>query len=120
MTLKELFKSIADAIRSKEDTVELINAEDFPGRITTLPSGEPDWIKEVETMKGLFENNNTVTRIDMSSIKNINKVISLSCMFRNCRSLAEVDLSNLNTSNVTDMSNMLEGCVELTSLNLGN
>ena len=30
MTLKELFKSIADAIRNKEDTVELINAEDFP------------------------------------------------------------------------------------------
>ena len=61
MTLKELFKSIADAIRSKEDTVELINAEDFSGRITTLPSGEPDWIKEVTDLSSLFDNNNTVT-----------------------------------------------------------
>lgn len=37
-----------------------------------------------------------------------------SWMFNNCPSLTNLDLSNFDTSNVTDMSNMFDGCSNLT------
>ena len=41
---------------------------------------------------------------------------NMSGMFENC--LLVVDLSNFDTSNVTNMSNMFYGCRDLSSLNL--
>ena len=41
-------------------------------------------------------------------------------LFRNCSSLTSLNLSNFNTSSVTDMSQMFLGCSSLTSLNLSN
>lgn len=37
-------------------------------------------------------------------------------MFQNCRSLTSLDLSGLDTSNVTNMSSMFASCRSLTSL----
>ena len=41
-------------------------------------------------------------------------------MFRNCNALTKLNLSNFNTQNVTDMSDMFHCCYSLTSLNLSN
>lgn len=41
-------------------------------------------------------------------------------MFFGCNSLTSIDLSNFDTSNVTDMNNMFHGCKALTSLDLSN
>ena len=41
-------------------------------------------------------------------------------MFYNCTVLASLDLSNFNTSNVTDMSSMFAFCYNLTTLDLSN
>ena len=41
-------------------------------------------------------------------------------MFFNCRSLKELDLSNFNTNNVTNMSYMFNECKSLKELNLIN
>ena len=41
-------------------------------------------------------------------------------MFYDCSGLTALDLSNFNTSNVTDMSGMLWYCSALTSINLSN
>ena len=41
-------------------------------------------------------------------------------MFRNCSSLQSLDLSNFDTSNVTDMQYMFEKCSSLQSLYLSN
>ena len=41
-------------------------------------------------------------------------------MFSGCSKLTSLDLSNFNTSNVTDMGNMFSGCSGLTSLDLSN
>ena len=41
-------------------------------------------------------------------------------MFRNCSSLKELNLSNFNTNNVTDISYMFYGCSQLKELNLTN
>lgn len=37
MSLKSLFKSVANSIREKDGTTDLIVAEDFPDRIKSLP-----------------------------------------------------------------------------------
>ena len=38
------------------------------------------------------------------------KVINMSCMFTECSSLEELNISNFNTNNVTDMSYMFGQC----------
>ena len=44
----------------------------------------------------------------------------MSSMFMNCSSLINLDLSNFNTSNVTDMSYMFSVCSSLTKLSISN
>ena len=34
----------------------------------------------------------------------------MSEMFKNCRSLKELNLNNFNTNNITNINNMFEGC----------
>ena len=41
-------------------------------------------------------------------------------MFKDCEKIVEIDLSNFDTSEVTDMSSMFERCHALLMLNLGN
>ena len=44
----------------------------------------------------------------------------MSYMFRGCSDLTSLDLSNFDTSQVTNMSYMFRGCSGLTSLNISN
>lgn len=55
--------------------------------------------------------------LDLSGLDTSN-VTSMSCMFRYCYNLKTLDVSGLDTSNVTDMSQMFYDCNGLTSLNL--
>ena len=41
-------------------------------------------------------------------------------MFYECKSLSSLNLSNFNTQNVTDMSDMFRWCESLSSINLSN
>ena len=47
-------------------------------------------------------------------------VTDMYAMFQDCKVLTSLDLSNFNTSNVTDMSYMFQYCQALTSLNVSN
>lgn len=62
-----------------------------------------------------------------SNIKSITKmkldtsnVTNMNNMFNGCSSLTTLDLSNINTSKVTTMQEMFSGCTSLTSLNLSD
>ena len=44
----------------------------------------------------------------------------MSSIFEECSSLKELNISNFNTNNVTDMSDMFKGCKLLTELNISN
>ena len=55
--------------------------------------------------------------MDLSGLDTSN-VTDMSDMFSNCRSLTSLDLSGFDTSNVTDMSYMFSNCWRLTSLDL--
>ena len=44
----------------------------------------------------------------------------MSYMFYNCSSIKELNLSNFNTNNVTNMEGMFYNCLSLQELNLFN
>ena len=70
---------------------------------------------------------NSVQKIyDLSEMKNNIKLVwknnidSTSCMFLNCNDINEIDLSNFDSSQVTNTHAMFFGCTSLTSVNLSN
>jgi surface protein len=82
------------------------------------------------TIKYIFKNNitnvNTLFR-DCKYLVNINlsnfntqNVIYMGGMFEGCSSLTNINLSNINTKNVTDMHCMFSNCSSLTNLNLSS
>ena len=58
----------------------------------------------------------------IEGIENLNTedVTDMSEMFNGCKGLISLDLSSFNTANVEDMTSMFTGCNKLTSLNLSN
>ena len=66
---------------------------------------------------GFISNSNTLQSIDLTNISTSN-VTNMKNMFYGCRHITELDVSGFDTSNVTDMSGMFSGCYELTSLDL--
>ena len=67
-------------------------------------------------MDYMFKGCNKLTNLDLSNF-DTSKVTNMSNMFSFCSSLLTLDLSKFNTSNVTNMSDMFIGC-ELTTLDL--
>ncbi len=94
-------------------------------------------IKPIDGTQGLLECNKTSHNVESSryfiswpwldradSIKKV-KIFpgviaghSLKNLFHNCKNLASADLTNFDTSHVTDMSFLFENCLSLTSLDL--
>ena len=70
-------------------------------------------------MCSMFGSCQSLTNINLSNF-NTQNVTDMSCMFCNCNSLININLSNFNTQNVTDMSYMFSDCYYLTNINLSN
>ena len=71
------------------------------------------------SMSSMFNNCQTLTSLDLSNF-NTSKVTDMSSMFGNCYRLTSLDLSNFNTSKVTKMNSMFRYCQTLTTLDLSN
>ena len=63
--------------------------------------------ENVTDMSWMFSNCNRIKKIIGINKFNTNKVNNMFGMFSECYKLEYLDLSNFNTENVTDMSNML-------------
>ena len=72
-----------------------------------------------KTADWFFECRNLTSVIGISNL-NTSNVTNMVQMFRDCQSLTSLDLSNFNTSNVTDMGLMFAGCSSLTNLDLSS
>lgn len=72
-----------------------------------------------ENSYGMFNNNSNLINIDLSNF-NTSNVTNMSSMFSMCEKLISLDLSNWDTSNVKDMRNMFDNCSKLTSIKVGN
>ena len=57
--------------------------------------------------------------LDLSSL-DTSQVTSMIRTFDHCNKLTSIDLKNVDTSNVTDMTQMFNGCNSLTSLDVSN
>ena len=66
-----------------------------------------------------FYSMNRCTTIELSGLDTSN-VTNMNTMFGSCSSLTSLDLSGFDTSKVTNMGNMFSGCSSLTSLDLSN
>ncbi len=74
-------------------------------------------VKGNGSMSDMFCELTKATSIDLSNF-DTSDVTDMAGMFFNCAGLTTLDLSNFNTSNVTDMGTMFFGCSGLTSLDL--
>ena len=72
-----------------------------------------------QTTALMFNDCPKLASLDLSGL-DTSDVTNMSNMFSYCWSLTSLDLSPLDTSNVTDMSYMLSGCSKLTSLDLSS
>ena len=80
---------------------------------------------KVEVFTLMFDNCSRLANLNLSSFKiiaktNVSGGISMDYMFRNCTSLATIDVSHFDTSNVGNMRGMFDTCYSLTSLDLTN
>lgn len=132
--LDDFLTDVADAIREKKGTNDLINPQDFSSEIASIQSGSKNQWEEIgydgtpfhisngiayaqqlkkqwETSSmtnGIFTNNKNMTicpNIDIS------KVTSMIDFFRGCSNLKIIP--NLNSHNVNSMANYISGCVDL-------
>ena len=67
----------------------------------------------------LFKNFTNCLSIDLSGV-NTSEVTSMSGMFENCSSLTSLDLSNWNTYNAENKNYMFKGCSSLSTIDVSN
>ena len=68
---------------------------------------------------GMFAYLDNVSTLDLSGLDTSN-MTSMSKMFYNSKSLTNIDVSGLDTSKVVTMTNMFEGCTNLKDLDVSN
>ena len=80
---------------------------------------EPEKVYLNENTCFMFEDMRSLTTLDLSNFDTSN-VTDMVYMFNNVLSLTTLNLSNFDTSNVTDMSSMFDNMRSLTTLDLSN
>ena len=77
------------------------------------------WNDKLTTTYAMLYSLSYITDIDLSEFDN-SEVTNMSYMFGNCISLKSINFGNIDTSNVEDMSVMFYNCYSLTSLDVSN
>jgi surface protein len=76
-----------------------------------------DFNGDITSCYHMFAGCTHLTLIDLSNF-NTSKITDMSYMFGSCQKIVSLDLSNFDTSAVTNMERMFSGCLKLTSLTL--
>ena len=77
------------------------------------------FMKNLSKADYLFYGCKSLTNINLSNI-NTENVTNMKNMFGECKSLKHIDLLKLNTQNVINMSDMFSGCISLNNIDLSN
>lgn len=146
--LTDLFTDIANAIRGKKGTSDAIPAQNFASEITNLPSGGGANISDyfetnrstnnlpcllarfvkqfpqitapvVTNFSRAFDGFDLITEIDFTNIDKLNAT-NMYYMFGNCTNLASINMNGFNTSDVLNMQGMFYNCRSITSLDLSD
>lgn len=124
MTLREVFSSIANAIRSKTgktDTIQPVNMAAEIESIQTGSGGNPlQYIVDNQEGDGvpscnyLFYNYRGTSLDNALKSLDFSKVTAMSSMFESCPNL--ISIPQIDTSNVTRMDSMFNNCYSLTTV----
>ena len=115
-TLRHFLTDIANSIRNKKGTTDPIMASDFDTEIDSIETSVGKYAPRFISFR---DYNKTDLDYEISNIDTSN-VTDMRSMFNGCSYLTSLDLSNFDTSNVVDMSSMFSKCSNLTSLDLSN
>ena len=115
-TLGNFLTDIANSIRNKKGTTDPIMASDFDTEIDSIETSVGKYAPRFISFR---DYNKTDLDYEISNIDTSN-VTDMRSMFNGCSYLTSLDLSNFDTSNVVDMSSMFSKCSNLTSLDLSN
>ena len=122
-TLPHFLTDVADAIRTKTGESGTIQASTFDTAISNIPSGGSSDEYFYSTISAGTGSSGSSMNGYMSAIK---KIPALTNSGTNCAYMfyefagTDIDLSNFDTSNVTDMKYMFYDCTNLTSLDLSS
>lgn len=76
-------------------------------------------VEGLTSLASAFENCISLIHIDISNLDTSNVTYMFS-VFSSCSNLTSINLGSINTSNVIDMSNIFYGCSSLTNIDLSN
>ena len=77
------------------------------------------WCGKLSSCSSMFSNNGNISSLDVSNF-DTSQVTDMNNMFFYCTALTSLDVSNFVTSQVTNMSSMFNYCTALTSLDVSN
>ena len=108
-------------ISSKQDgSVMLWYTDKDNNSLYEISRGSENGSVEANTNgSGMFAYLDNVSTLDLSGLDTSN-MTSMSNMFLNSKSLTNIDVSGFDTSKVVNMAKMFEGCTNLVNLNLSN
>ena len=98
--------------------IQIVNDKDFSSNIINIEiEKEMKIIIDGEIKSNIFK-----YKFNKEGLKTIyliayNPLTNMSCMFKNCFSLKEINLSSFNTYQVTNMSSLFYGCSSLNKIN---
>ena len=109
-----------DMSEAGDGSVMAYAEDDGSGNSTyKLTIGGKGGIVANESMIGYFAMFDKMTSIDLSAL-DTSEVTNMIYMFAECRSLTNLDVSNFDTSEVTNMNYMFVECRSLTNLDVSN
>ena len=73
-----------------------------------------------KSMKSMFENSTNLTTVNFNTKTNNPSVKDMSYMFSGCSNLTNINLENLDTSNVVNMAYMFNSCKQMENYNFNN
>ena len=103
----------------KIEIVDASNMFAYLNSMRTIDFGNFEINETTTKMEGMFYRCESLMTLDVSNW-NTSNVTDMSGMFADCSSLTTLDVSNWNTSNVTDMGPMFFNCSSLTTLDVSN
>ena len=77
-------------------------------------------LKITGSMNGAFSNLTSLTKIDGFDLIDTSYVVDMSNLFKNCSSLTELDIKDLETDSLVLAKSMFQECSELVELNLSD
>lgn len=87
------------------------------GKLTTITGLDKISTANVTDMSLMFKDCTSLASVDVSKF-NTSKVTRMDGMFQSCTALTSVDVSHFNTANVTNMTGMFSDCPKLTGIDV--